>query len=261
MKACVITIGNEVLKGRTVNTNAAEIGRVLYFAGYEIVRGITVPDEPKQIGWAFRNCLEMCEVIVSSGGLGPTFDDMTVSSFAQEFNIPLVLNSEIYNEIRGRFEKRGMEMTEERKKMAYVPQGSNIIKNNVGSAPGIEITIENTKIFILPGVPREMRPMIEYVGPNVKLSDSFYAEESIVIKGIPESALAPTSKELMSKYGENVYIKSHPNLSDSGESIIEMEVSTKSKNPDDALAITRAVLREVSEKAEKIRKDLSHRSN
>ncbi|EQB66215.1 MAG: hypothetical protein AMDU3_IPLC00001G0381 [Thermoplasmatales archaeon I-plasma] len=125
MKACVLTIGNEILKGKTVNTNAAEIGRMLYFAGYEVYRGLVVPDVKEEIGQAFRSLVGICDVIVSTGGLGPTFDDMTISSFADEFNIPLELNEDVYKEIRARTERSGMEMTKEREKMALVPKGFN----------------------------------------------------------------------------------------------------------------------------------------
>lgn len=257
MKASVITIGNEILKGRTINTNAAEIGRILYFSGYDIVRGIVVPDSREEIGWAFRTCLEISDVIVSSGGLGPTFDDMTVESFAAEFNIELTRSDEIYNKIKSRYEKRGMKMTEERLKMALVPKGSTLIQNGVGSAPGIEFKINGVRIFILPGVPREMRPMMEKIGEKIKVNDSVYIEESITVKGIPESAVAPITKELMNKYEGKVYIKSHPDISQDGDSILEIEVSTKSKSHEEGQSLVRKVLGEISDKTDVLLEQLS----
>ncbi len=256
MRACVITVGNEILKGRTINTNAADIGRMLYFAGYEIYRGITVSDNREEIGWAFRTCLDLCDVVVSSGGLGPTFDDMTVSSFAHEFNIPLVMHSETYNRIKEKFEKRGMEMTEEREKMALIPEKSSVIRNNVGSAPGVSISLKGKRIFILPGVPREMKPMMESVIQEVRRDDSFYTEESVLVKGIPESALAPLSSELMKKYGGRVYIKTHPGQAEDGESLIEVEISSRSQDRESGKKTVREALDEFSKRAEEIRKEI-----
>ncbi|MGC8655724.1 MAG: molybdopterin-binding protein [Thermoplasmata archaeon] len=247
MRAGIITIGNEILKGKTVNTNAAEIGRILYFSGYEIYRGLVVPDIESEIRWAFRSLVGLCNVIVSSGGLGPTFDDITVESFAHEFNIPLELNRETYDNIMKRTLERGLEMTREREKMALVPSGSKIIKNPVGSAPGIEFVIDNSKIFILPGVPKEMKSMMEFIGQEIKLNDSFYFEDSIIVKGIYEASLAPSIKKIMDKYGGSVYIKSHPSLYNNNESVIEIEVSAKGVNLDEAKMIVKSAINDIVE--------------
>ncbi len=252
MKACVLTIGNEILKGKTVNTNAAEIGRMLYFAGYEVYRGLVVPDVKEEIGQAFRSLIGICDVIVSTGGLGPTFDDMTISSFADEFNIPLELNEDVYKEIRARTERSGMEMTKEREKMALVPKGSIILKNDVGTAPGIEYKMGSTRIFLTPGVPSEMRSMLSLIEREIKLKDSFYFEDSVVIVGIYEASLAPYITKLMNEYGGRVYIKSHPSIKDGRESSLEVEVSAKS----DTLDNSRRVVLEVLDKIRSIEREI-----
>ena len=252
MKACVLTIGNEILKGKTVNTNAAEIGRMLYFAGYEVYRGLVVPDVKEEIGQAFRSLIGICDVIVSTGGLGPTFDDMTISSFADEFNIPLELNEDVYKEIRARTERSGMEMTKEREKMALVPKGSIILKNDVGTAPGIEYKMGSTRIFLTPGVPSEMRSMLSLIEREIKLKDSFYFEDSVVIVGIYEASLAPYITKLMNEYGGRVYIKSHPSIKDGRESSLEVEVSAKS----DTLENSRKVVLEVMDKLRSIEREI-----
>ena len=252
MKACVLTIGNEILKGKTVNTNAAEIGRMLYFAGYEVYRGLVVPDVKEEIGRAFRSLVGICDVIVSTGGLGPTFDDMTISSFADEFNIPLELNENVYNEIRAMTERRGMEMTKEREKMALVPKGSIILKNDVGTAPGIEYKMGSTRIFLTPGVPSEMRSMLSLIEREIKLKDSFYFEDSVVIVGVYEASLAPYITKLMNEYGGSVYIKSHPSIKDGRESSLEVEVSAKS----DTFENSRRVVLEVLDKIRSIEREI-----
>lgn len=256
MKACVITVGNEILKGHTVNSNAAEIGRALYFAGYEVFRGITVPDDPKEIGWAFRAALKTCDLVISSGGLGPTFDDMTVESFAGEFGFKLVVDAETDEKLKERMQRRGIEMTRERTKMATIPEGSTTVQNNVGSAPGIRAKIEGKKIFILPGVPREMRSMLDIIVEEIRLSDSFFTEESIVLKGIPEASLAPLTLELMDKYEGKIYIKTHPGMDENGVSRIEVEISTRTSDSSSGKNIVTKALEEYSLRAEEIKKSL-----
>lgn len=251
MKGGVITIGNEILKGRTVNTNAAEIGRVMYFSGYEVFRGIVVPDDPQEIAYAFRECLNVCDVIISSGGLGPTFDDMTIPAFAKAFNLDLKLDDFYYNRIKESFSRLGLPMTEERKKMAMIPENSTPIENNVGSAPGIECTIQGKRVFILPGVPAEMRSMLKVIGKKIKLSDSFYSEKSIVVKGIYESTISPLVKRIMREHGNDVYIKTHPGM-ENGVSVIEIEVSAKSKREDEAEKNAENVLKEIEEECRKL---------
>lgn len=252
MRACVLTIGNEILKGKTINTNAAEIGRMLYFAGYEVYRGLVVPDNKEEIGEAFRSLVGKCDVIVSSGGLGPTFDDITVQSFAEEFRIPLVMNKEIYEAIRHRTESRGMKMTEEREKMALVPQGCTIIRNEVGTAPGIEIKVNATTIFLLPGVPSEMRSMLKHIENEIKLKDSFYFEDSIAVHGIYEATLAPYITKLMDKHGGRIYIKTHPTIKDGGESKLEVEVSARANKLEEARKLVGEALHEIGEIVRKI---------
>lgn len=247
-----MTIGNEILKGKTVNTNAAEIGRILYFSGYEVYTGVVVPDVREEIGRAFRSLLNICDVIVSSGGLGPTFDDITVDSFSQEFGIPLVRDEEVYGEIKKRAERRGSQMTKEREKMSLVPKGAKIIKNEVGSAPGMEYEIGATRIFILPGVPREMKPMMEQIGRKIKREDNFYSERSIEFKGIYEATIAPHVNKIMKEYNGAVYIKSHPSMSEGGESVIEVEVSARSGEQGKADKLVDAVLKEISETLKKL---------
>jgi molybdenum cofactor synthesis domain-containing protein len=262
MRACVLTIGNEILKGKTVNTNAAEIGRMLYFSGYEIFRGLTVPDIREEIGEAFRSLVGICGVIVSSGGLGPTFDDITIPSFAEAFGIPLVLDKETYDEISRKSEARETKMTKEREKMAMVPKGSKIIKNDVGSAPGIEYQIGQTRIFILPGVPTEMRSMLDRIRNEIALKDSFYYEDSVAIRGVYEASLAPYVNELMLKYKGAVYIKSHPAVvPETNESELEVEVSARSEKLDTSRILVSKVLEEIEKIAAELKRNRSTKKN
>jgi len=255
LRAAIITIGNEILKGKTINSNAAEIGRLLYFSGYEVWRGLMVPDREEDIGQAFREMCSKSDVVVSTGGLGPTFDDITVESFAAEFGFQLVLNKEAYEDIKNRSTAKGLPMTKEREKMAYVPKGAKIIRNTVGTAPGIYMNIGGCKVFILPGVPSEMRAMLDFVGRKIRLENSFYKEESIIVTGIYEATIAPYISDLMKKYGDEVYIKTHPSVSPlSGESHLEIEISAHSDKPEKAEEIISRLKEEIMRISESIHK-------
>ncbi len=242
MKAAIITIGNEILKGRTVNTNMSEIGKFLSSLGFVVVRGLIVPDIPEEIGWAFRNALSVADLIISSGGLGPTFDDMTVESFSREFGLTLSIDQRSYEAIRERYSKMGLPLTPEREKMAKIPYGSKALLNSVGSAPGVFYKMDEKSIFILPGVPREMRSMLPQVASFIGSTNFTYVESSDIIDGIPESSVAPVIRELMAKYGKEVYIKSHPDINRKGESTIEIEVSMITENKDYGEKLVRRVL-------------------
>jgi molybdopterin-biosynthesis enzyme MoeA-like protein len=227
---------------------------MLYFSGYDVYRGLIVPDVKEEIGNAFRSLIGKCDVIVSSGGLGPTFDDMTVSSFAQEFDIALRRDKETYTIIKFRTEKKQLKMTKEREKMALIPDGSIAIKNEVGTAPGVDYKIEATRIFILPGVPAEMRSMLRYVEREIKLKDSFYFEDSTKIHGIYEATLAPYVSELMKRYSGRVYIKSHPLVDEGGESALEVEVSAKADRFENSKNVVNEVLAEIKMIVSKLRR-------
>ncbi|MGC8609474.1 MAG: nicotinamide mononucleotide deamidase-related protein, partial [Thermoplasmata archaeon] len=205
--AYVITIGNEILKGRTVNTNAAFIGNFLTLSGYRVRRSLVVMDDLDEIAWAFKLAMENASLVVSSGGLGPTFDDMTLEGFVRATGQKLVLDDSALSMIR---EKYGnIELTKERIKMATIPEGSEPVPNPVGTAPGIYYEKDEKKVIILPGVPSEMQAILETLKTRIRQKDVHYWDESVEVTGIMESAFAPVVASLMKKYPD-VYIKSHP---------------------------------------------------
>ncbi len=226
MKAVIITVGNEILKGRTVNTNTAYIGSFLTHAGYDVIRNLVVKDDPDEIGWAFETALSVSDLVVSSGGLGPTFDDMTVSSFAKHFNIDLALNEEALSVLRQKYSMQKLPVTPERQKMAMLPVGSIAVKNNVGSAPGVFMELNEKKILILPGVPAEMKDILSNASSLIGKSDFFYYDDTIHLEGVMESSLAPFVSELMKKYSGKVYIKSHPLGMENNNPQLDVEVSS-----------------------------------
>ena len=158
----IVTIGDELLLGFTIDTNASHIARELASLGVQIVRRGTVGDEPQHITTAIREALDRTGAVITTGGLGPTADDRTKPAIAEIFGRTMVLNTEILENLEQRWLKRfGVQMPESNKQQAMIPDGATILVNRFGSAPGIWLEDERGRwVAMFPGVPREMRGMV-----------------------------------------------------------------------------------------------------
>ena len=228
MKACIISIGNELLRGKTVNTNASDFGMKLTLCGYDVVRGLTVMDDPKEIAWALEAGIESADLILTTGGLGPTFDDMTVESISKALGLPMIEDAKTSDGLRKRYARLGFEPTSERMKMAMIPEGSRALPNPVGAAPGIFLKVRNQIIIILPGVPEEANAILDSIMDEIRISGNEYYSESRYLKGVMESTLVPIVNMVMKKMDSKVYIKSHPRHSETGNPAVELEILAKS---------------------------------
>jgi len=160
-KASIVSIGNELLTGQTLSTNAAYLGEKLLSIGIPVVSSYTVSDDVDSIVRSFNLAGSDADVVVATGGLGPTDDDLTRQAFARFLGTDLQLKNELLQKIRDFFITRNRQMSEKNKVQAYIPAGAKPIDNNLGTAPGI-IAEANDKLFIaLPGVPSEMKQMFE----------------------------------------------------------------------------------------------------
>ncbi len=231
--AAILSIGNELLKGKTVNTNASELARKLTFAGYTVKRMLVVADEPSEIGQGFKLLIGECDVLVSTGGLGPTFDDMTVESFANAFGYHLVEDHEALETLKKRYTRVGVELTPERLKMIMKPEGSVSLQNPAGAAPGVMIERTGTKIIILPGVPKECMAIIDSVLPSLRVPGVHTLEKSLTIDGVMESAIAPVVKRAMKIMDDTVYVKTHPMRSETENPRLEIEVSATAQTEEE----------------------------
>ncbi|WP_337860613.1 molybdopterin-binding protein [Ferroplasma sp.] len=229
MKAVIITIGNEILKGRTVNTNFSYIAKILTYSGYEVIKGIIIPDNLNEIAKAFKESFLEADLIVSSGGLGPTYDDMTLKGFSMAFGLKLEKNSDALNMVLNKVH----DLTPEREKMAFIPENSTPIKNSAGVAPGIYTVISGKTFIILPGVPREVESVMEEIKERIKIKGFYYIDKSINLYNVKESLLAPLISKLMKEYGSMAYIKTHPKINEDGVPWVEVEVSASGNNKDD----------------------------
>ncbi|HET9003273.1 MAG TPA: competence/damage-inducible protein A [Gemmatimonadaceae bacterium] len=200
MKLEVVTIGDELLLGYTLDTNAAHLARELASAGVEIVRRTTVGDGADEIALAVREALERTGAVITTGGLGPTSDDLTKPSIAAIFGREMRLDEKILAALKARWQKRFPgEFPQANAQQAMIPVGARILENNHGSAPGIWLEDEQGRwVAMLPGVPREMRGMLaDTLLPLVLARANAAGGEQHVVRsrtlrttGIGESALA-----------------------------------------------------------------------
>ena len=196
MKLEVLTIGTELLLGHTVDTNAAELGRALAAAGAEIVRRTTVPDRPEAIRAAVAEALDRTGFVITTGGLGPTRDDMTKTVVAELMGKRLVLDERLLGSIEERFKRMGRPMPAINRTQAEVPEGATVLPNPRGTAPGLWVEDTGRVVVLLPGVPREMRGLlVEHVLPRLverQGADAGRVVQSRTVRttGVSESALA-----------------------------------------------------------------------
>jgi len=212
----IVAIGNELLIGKTLDTNSHWLAVQISRLGGVLRRVTTVRDRHEEIRSAIGNALSRRpDFLLTLGGLGPTHDDITLSSVAQLLKRRLVLNPAAFEMLRTRYLERfgpAVKLTPPRLKMARFPEGATPLPNPVGTAPAPCLVVRGTIMIALPGVPNEMRaifkgsvvPMIESVGTKHR----FY-EHSLLLRGIPESSLSPKIDEVMRKHRQ-VFIKSHP---------------------------------------------------
>ena len=192
----VLTIGTELLLGLTVDTNAAELGRALAAAGAEITRRTTVADRPEAIRAGVAEALDRTGFVITTGGLGPTRDDMTKTVVADLFDKQLVLDDRLLVDLEARFKKLGRPMPALNRTQAEVPDGATVLPNPRGTAPGLWLEDARGRVVVLlPGVPREMRGLlVEEVLPRLVARQG--TERRVVLSrtlrttGIAESALA-----------------------------------------------------------------------
>jgi len=190
--ASIISIGDELLRGRIVDTNFAWLAKRLFMLGIKITHHSTVPDKEEWICAAFGDALQQCDIAISIGGLGPTPDDVTRKGLSRFLGKELVFDQRIALKIRERFAARGIEMPESNLAQAYLPEGATPIENPEGTAPGIFFRRDdNRMIFLLPGPPREMKAVFHTIENILKHEFELNPLQSRVLRtiGVPESII------------------------------------------------------------------------
>jgi nicotinamide-nucleotide amidase len=189
----LLTIGTELLLGLTIDTNSAEIGRALAGAGLTVVRRTSVSDRPDDIRDGAAAALQRTGMVLCTGGLGPTADDVTKKTVAELFGMPLVFDDAIWQSILERFARFGRKPVEKNRSQAEVPRGATVLPNRWGTAPGLWLEDERGVVIMLPGVPHEMRNLLHHeVLPRLVQRGSGQVVRSLMVRttGVPESTLA-----------------------------------------------------------------------
>jgi nicotinamide-nucleotide amidase len=216
----IVCVGNELLIGKTLNTNAQWMAKQATVMGLTVNRITVVADDVTEIATAIRETVtRKPRFVITTGGLGPTFDDKTLEGVAEALNRKLAVNTEALKMVKEKYAayardkgaKKG-ELTPPRIKMATLPEKTVPIPNPVGTAPGVQADLKDTVLIALPGVPSEMKAIFnESVVPLLMRASgkSAFYERSVYVDGIMESSLAPLIDKVMQD-NSGVYVKSHP---------------------------------------------------
>lgn len=191
MIAEILSVGTELLLGQIVNTDAQFLSRRLSALGITVYRHVTVGDNPGRVQEAIRQALTRSDLVITTGGLGPTEDDLTKEMVAEVFGLEMELHEESLQKIEGFFASMGREMTDNNKKQAFFPVGARIMPNRKGTAPGCVVEKDGKRVAVLPGPPFELTDMYEQqLEPYLlSLSDQVIASKFLRIVGIGESSL------------------------------------------------------------------------
>jgi molybdenum cofactor synthesis domain-containing protein len=255
LKFEILTIGNELLIGKILNTNAYWLSKRITSLGGRVTRIITIEDNVNEISSTIRDCLaRKPDFIITVGGLGPTFDDKTLEGVAHALNLRLEVNKEALDMVRMKYESLGrirgekIELTPARIKMATLPEKAKPIKNPVGTAPGVLLEVSGVTIICLPGVPEEMKAIFEeHISPIIReRSKLVFYEKSLRLENIYESDLAPIIDQVLS-INPRVYIKSHPKREE-GISYIELHLSTSNESLEECLRLIDVTVSEIKKR-------------
>ena len=232
MRAEIVSVGSELLLGQIVDTNAAFIARQLALLGLDLFRKTTVGDNLGRVAAALETALGRAEVVITTGGLGPTEDDVTREAVARATGRELVFHPELLDDIEAFFRARGLPLSASNRKQAYVPRGALPLQNPVGTAPCFIVEEGDRTLIVLPGVPREMEHLLlTRALPHIRARYGLQAaivSRLVRVAGIGESRVGELLADLMVKAGNpTVGTMAHPG---------QVDVRIAAKGADEAAA-------------------------
>ncbi len=215
MQAEIITVGDELLIGQVVDTNSAWLGQVLNKYNIKIKRIHSISDDAQEIKSCLANCLERSELIIITGGLGPTKDDITKKSLAEFFNSDMVINQSVLAQLETYFKNRGRQMLEINQMQAEVPSVCRVLTNVLGTAPGMWFDSNNKVVISLPGVPFEMKHIFEHealplIAQQFKMPA--FVHRTLVSFNVPESLLAKQIEDIEDSLPQQIKLAYLPSL-------------------------------------------------
>lgn len=206
LRVGLLTIGNELLSGVTVNTNAAWIGQQLLLNGFPVQTSLVVGDPVDEIRRGLKALWNQHDVVITTGGLGPTHDDRTVEVLADFFNSDLEFNEDTFERLKSRLSKRDIEITERHKEQCMLPVDAEIIPNSQGTAPAMYFEQNGRHAFCLPGVPHEMKSMVsDEILPRLQRLEIRKVHTRIIrTVGVPESTLYNMVQDQIGQFPDNM---------------------------------------------------------
>lgn len=244
MKAEIITIGDEILIGQTIDSNSAFIGTQLNNIGIDVTKITSISDTRDAIFQSISNIDSNTKIIIITGGLGPTNDDITKQSLADYFKTKLISNHAVLSHIKALLSAKNVNINDNNIKQAEVPESCKILKNNLGTAPGMWFE-ENDKIYIsLPGVPFEMKDIIvNEVIPKLKkqFTGNYIVHRNIITQGIPESELAEKIKQWEDNLHDDISLAYLPS-----PGMVKLRLSARGKDENKIISIINSEVEKLS---------------
>jgi len=241
----ILTIGTEILLGEIVDTNTRYLARRLRELGIDLYRQTTVGDNADRIAQAIQNSLSSSDIIITTGGLGPTVDDPTRQAVALAVGVEIEFRDELWEQVKARHLRFGRTPTENNKRQAYVPRGGIAIENPVGTAPAFIVETNGCAIIALPGVPREMEHLMEnsiipYLRGRLDLQ-SVIKSRVIHTAGVGESQIDDVIGDLELRGNPTVGLAAH-----SGQ--VDVRITAKAKTAEEADELIRAIEQEIHQR-------------
>ena len=244
MKAEIIAIGSELLLGQIVDTNTSYIAKRLAENGIELLQATTVGDDLRRMKEVIKEAINRSQIVITTGGIGPTEDDLTREAIAEVFQRPLIFQPHLMKQIEELFKKRGFRMVESNRKQAYIPEGSIPIENPKGTAPGFIVEYPNGSIISIPGVPVEMEYLMEnrvipYLRKRFDIKHQLIRYRVLRACGLGESAIGLQIKDLM-KEGRNPSVGTLASIGD-----IRIRITAKADHPEEASNLIQKMEKEI----------------
>jgi competence/damage-inducible protein CinA-like protein len=243
----ILTIGTEILLGEIVDTNTRYLSRKLREQGIDLYRQTTVGDNIHRIAQAIQHSLPVTDIIITTGGLGPTIDDPTRQAIADAVGVKIEFRAELWDQIQERYQRYGRTPTENNKRQAFVPQGAIAVENPVGTAPAFIVETQECAIIALPGVPREMEHLMEneiipYLHRRLDLR-SVIKTRLIHTAGAGESQIDDLIGDLEGFSNPTVGLAAH-----SGQ--VDVRITAKGRTDEEADLLIRSVEQELRKRLE-----------
>jgi len=241
MKAEIIAVGTEILLGDIVNTNAQYLSQELAKLGIEVFRQEVVGDNENRLLEVLEEALKRSDLVITTGGLGPTQDDLTKETVCKYFNMDLVLHKESNEVLKNMFNKMGREISANNLKQVYFPKEAIVLANPNGTAPGALIKKDNKMVAVLPGPPKEMKPMFDnQLKKHLKdMGDGIIVSKVVRVLGLGESAAAEKLKHFIDN-GVNPTVAPYAKEDD-----VIFRVTAKAETEEEALKLIDPVAEEV----------------